>query len=49
MSIQGMLENQVNLQETFSKDKVLRKVAELIIIDDQVSPSEYLLFVASVH
>ena len=44
-----MLENQANLQEMFLKDEVLWKVAELIIINDQVSPSEYLLFVASVH
>jgi len=35
-----MLENQAKLQETFSKDEVLQKVAELIVIDDQVSPSE---------
>ena len=41
MSIRGMLENQENLQETFLKDEVLRKVAELIVIDDQVSPSKY--------
>ena len=40
MSIQGMVENQAKLQETFSKDEVPQKVAELIVIDDQVSPSE---------
>ena len=38
MSLRGMLENQAKLQE-FSKDEVLRKVAELIVIDDQVSCS----------
>ena len=40
MSIRGMLENQAKLQETFLKGEVLQKVAELIVIDDQVSPSE---------